>query len=160
MDSRHAATYAGLRADGIALVDIARLRAAQERVSSPEMPPSPRALALAVADAAHECARGGGKRAYGARLLLAGFGDDGHPELWSIGPGGDARFHQSIVAVGKDAHRVEKTSWEDYDAPTAAARAVATVIAAASPEEEEDFSVQMVRRVKNIEQRRSILAVK
>lgn len=100
IDAATVATYAGLRGDGRGLVDAARHRAARERLKTG--PPSPRTLALGVADVAHECARGGGKRAYGARLVLAGF-DGARPEVWSVGPGGDARGHRDGAAVGRGA---------------------------------------------------------
>lgn len=111
IDAATAATYAGLRGDGRGLVDAARQRAARERLHSG--PPSPRTLAFGVADVAHECARGGGKRAYGARLVLVGF-DGARPEVWSVGPGGDARRHPSGAAVGRGAQLDDSTD----DAPS------------------------------------------
>ncbi|KAJ8599390.1 hypothetical protein CTAYLR_007035 [Chrysophaeum taylorii] len=144
VDGRCAATYAGLRADGRGLVDLARLRAARERLSSPDLPPTPRALARALADATHECARGGGKRAYGARLVLAGFHDD-RPELWSVGPGGDARQHREIVAVGKDAHRVDLDAWDSaVDVRAAVARVVALAMAARDDDDDDKAAVLQV----------------
>lgn len=81
--------YAGLRADGVALIDKMRIRAARERIVCPEERASPRRLAQSIGDVAHEAARGGGSRCYGARLIVAGIGpDSGEPELWTVGPSG------------------------------------------------------------------------
>ena len=110
IDERHAASFAGLRADGAALVDVARGRAATERLRSPSEAPPTRTLALAVADECYDKARGGGDRAYGCRFLVAGLGglapgDARGPCLWSVGPGGDARRHASgLVALGAGSH--------------------------------------------------------
>lgn len=99
-----------------------------------------------MADAAHECARGGGKRAYGARLLLAGFAES-TPEIWSVGPGGDARVHYPMVAVGKHASRIDIQSWDaECDAPAAVARAVAAIYTACdAAADEHEPSIQIVR---------------
>mmetsp|Transcript_26415 Transcript_26415/g.81282 ORF Transcript_26415/g.81282 Transcript_26415/m.81282 type:complete len:298 (-) Transcript_26415:398-1291(-) len=81
--------FSGLRADGLALVDAMRVRAARERIACPEERPSPRKLARAVGDVTHEAARGGGRRCYGARLVVAGFDSKSRtPELWTVGPSG------------------------------------------------------------------------
>ena len=101
VDARHAMTFAGVRADGYALVDFVRVHAARERLRLPDEAPATRALALALADECHTVCIGGGRRAYGCRCLLAGLDFDGGACLWSIGPGGDARKHMSgVAAVG------------------------------------------------------------
>ena len=134
VDARHAMTFAGVRADGAALVDFVRVHAARERLRLPDEAPSTRSLALALADECHTVCIGGGRRAYGCRCLLAGFDVDGEACLWSVGPGGDARHHKSgVAAVGAGAASVIEAlrSFAPTDAEAAVAAAAAAVLDAA-----------------------------
>ena len=134
IDARHAMTFAGVRADGHALVDFVRVHAARERLRLPDEAPSSRSLALALADECHTVCIGGGRRAYGCRCLLAGLDSDGEACLWSVGPGGDARHHKSgVAAVGSNAAAVVE-ALRDFtmtDAEAAVAAAAAAVLDAA-----------------------------
>ena len=134
VDARHAMTFAGVRADGYALVDFVRVHAARERLRLPDEAPATRALALALADECHTVCIGGGRRAYGCRCLLAGLDPDGEACLWSIDPGGDARHHKSgVAAVGAGAESVIEAlrSFAPTDAEAAVAAAAAAVLDAA-----------------------------
>jgi len=137
VDARHAMTFAGVRADGYAVVDFVRVHAARERLRLPDEAPATRALALALADECHTVCIGGGRRAYGCRCLLAGINPDGEACLWSIGPGGDARHHKSgVAAVGAGAEAVIEAlrSFAPTDAEAAVAAAAAAVLDAADDE--------------------------
>ena len=143
VDARHAMTFAGVRADGHALVDFVRVHAARERLRLPDEAPSSRSLALALADECHTVCIGGGRRAYGCRCLLAGLDSDGEACLWSVGPGGDARLHKSgVAAVGAGAASVIEAlrSFAPTDAEAAVAAAAAAVLDAA----DSDSSVSVV----------------
>ena len=134
VDARHAMTFAGVRADGYALVDFVRVHAARERLRLPDEAPSSRSLALALADECHTVCIGGGRRAYGCRCLLAGLDSDGEACLWSVGPGGDARHHKSgVAAVGAGAASVIEAlrSFAPTDAEAAIEAAAAAVLDAA-----------------------------
>ena len=134
VDARHAMTFAGVRADGYALVDFVRVHAARERLRLPDEAPSSRSLALALADECHTVCIGGGRRAYGCRCLLAGLNPDGEACLWSVGPGGDARHHKSgVAAVGNNAAAVVEAlrGYTPTDAEAAVAAAAAAVLDAA-----------------------------
>lgn len=134
VDARHAMTFAGVRADGAALIDVVRVHSARERMKLPDEAPSTKSLALALADECHAVASGGGRRAYGCRCLLAGLDPDGHAGLYSVGPGGDARHHGSgVAAVGCDAAAVVESlrSFAPTDAEAAVAAAAAAVLDAA-----------------------------
>ena len=134
VDARHAMTFAGVRADGAALVDFVRVHAARERLRLPDEAPSSRSLALALADECHPVCIGGGRRAYGCRCLLAGLDTDGAACLWSVGPGGDARLHKSgVAAVGAGAAAVVEAlrGYTPTDAEAAVAAAAAAVLDAA-----------------------------
>ena len=134
VDARHAMTFAGVRADGYALVDFVRVHAARERLRLPDEAPSSRSLALALADECHTVCIGGGRRAYGCRCLLAGLDPDGEAGLWSVGPGGDARHHKSgVAAVGAGAASVIEAlrSFAPTDAEAAVAAAAEAVLDAA-----------------------------
>ena len=134
VDARHAMTFAGVRADGYALVDFVRVHAARERLRLPDEAPSSRSLALALADECHTVCIGGGRRAYGCRCLLAGLNPDGEACLWSVGPGGDARHHKSgVAAVGNNAAAVVEAlrSFAPTDAEAAIEAAAAAVLDAA-----------------------------
>ena len=134
VDARHAMTFAGVRADGAALIDFVRVHAARERLRLPDEAPSSRLLALALADECHTVCIGGGRRAYGCRCLLAGLDPDGEACLWSVGPGGDARHHKSgVAAVGAGAASVIEAlrSFAPTDAEAAVAAAAAAVLDAA-----------------------------
>ena len=134
VDARHAMTFAGVRADGAALIDFVRVHAARERLRLPDEAPSSRSLALALADECHTVCIGGGRRAYGCRCLLAGLNPDGEACLWSVGPGGDARHHKSgVAAVGNNAAAVVEAlrGYTPTDAEAAVAAAAAAVLVAA-----------------------------
>ena len=128
VDARHGAAFAGLGADGAALVDVARMHAARERLQFSTDAPDAAGIATAVADECHDCAKGGGRRAYGCRFLLAGLGGPGGAAcVWSVGPGGDARRHDSgLAAVGGGARDAV-----DALAGAASAGALGAVAAAA-----------------------------
>ena len=143
VDARHAMTFAGVRADGYALVDFVRVHAARERLRLPDEAPATRVLALALADECHTVCIGGGRRAYGCRCLLAGLDSDGEACLWSVGPGGDARHHKSgVAAVGAGAASVIEAlrSFAPTDAEAAIEAAAAAVLDAADG----DSSVSVV----------------
>ncbi|KAJ1462241.1 nucleophile aminohydrolase [Pelagophyceae sp. CCMP2097] len=102
-DERVWAAATGLRADGRVLVDEAH---AYARSDFETEPPSLRSIARHLGDEMHECARGGGKRAFGARLIFCGFDSaeqKDQPEIWSSGPSGDVTSHAAFVAMGENA---------------------------------------------------------
>ena len=105
--------FAGLRADGLALIDQMRVRSARERIGCPEERPSPRKLARAIGDIAHHAARGGGSRCYGARLVVAGLSFTGKPELWTVGPSGVVEAaHGSLQFAAPHGQNMTKDAME------------------------------------------------
>ncbi len=114
VDDRTAVATAGNVADGRQLVDVARRRAASERLRYGE-PVGAGTLSRALADHVQEYTQTGGARPFGVALLVAGV-QDGDPALHEVDPGGTpTAWRARAVGDGAEAitDRLERTYEDD-----------------------------------------------
>jgi len=110
VDDGNFIAYTGLRSDGASLLDRGRRAAASERLSFPEKRPLPKRIARTLADTMHAAARGGGNRAYGVHLLIAGLSQQERPELFTVHPGGNIHCSHHHVLGGSGQSKNSKIS--------------------------------------------------
>ncbi len=114
VDDRTAVATAGNVADGRQLVDVARRRAAGERLRYGE-PVGTETLSKALADHLQEYTQTGGARPFGVALLVAGV-QDGAPALYEVDPGGTPTAWRA-TAVGDGAETITEHLASAYEDP-------------------------------------------
>jgi proteasome alpha subunit len=118
VDDRTLVATAGNVADGRRLIDVARRRAASERLRYGDRVDA-ETLTHHLTDHVQEYTQTGGARPFGTALLVAGVGRDARPALYEVDPGGTPSEWQA-TAIGSDAAEIRAHLEETYDDPDAA----------------------------------------
>ena len=87
LDENITLAFAGLNADARVLIDKARMQCQSYRLSQ-EVAPSVEIIARYIAEVQQKYTQRGGRRPFGIATFLAGFGEDGSPQLWQTDPSG------------------------------------------------------------------------
>ena len=87
LDENITLAFAGLNADARVLIDKARMQCQSYRLSQ-EVAPSVEIIARYIAEVQQKYTQRGGRRPFGIATFLAGFGEDGTPQLWQTDPSG------------------------------------------------------------------------
>ena len=104
IDDHIAAASAGLVADARVLIDLARLRAQQNRLLYDE-PISVRAMAKFIADRQQLYTQYAGVRPYGVSLLIGGY--DTNPSLFETDPSG-VTIETKARAIGRNSDKINE----------------------------------------------------
>lgn len=87
LDENITLAFAGLNADARVLIDKARIQCQSYRLQQ-EVAPSVENIARYIAEVQQKYTQRGGRRPFGIATFLAGFGEDGSPQLWQTDPAG------------------------------------------------------------------------
>lgn len=87
LDENITLAFAGLNADARVLIDKARVQCQSYRLQQ-EVAPSVEIIARYIAGVQQKYTQRGGRRPFGIATFLAGFGEDGSPQLWNTDPSG------------------------------------------------------------------------
>ena len=114
VDDNIVAAFAGLTADARVLINQARVQAQSHRLTY-EDDPSVEYMAKWIAQLQQKYTQMGGVRPYGVTSLIAGFGQDGTPQLFQTDPSGVMSAWKA-VAAGKNDKFVREFLEKNYSA--------------------------------------------
>lgn len=112
IDEHISLAFSGLSADARVLIDKARLECQSYRLTA-EDAPSVEYIARTVGSIQQKYTQRGGVRPFGIFSIIAGVGNDGVPQLWSVDPSG-IYFAWKAHAVGRHANTLFEMLEEQY----------------------------------------------
>ncbi len=111
IDDHIIATASGILSDARVLIERARTKAQQHRVTY-DTPVDTTSIVKDIADLKQMCTQSGGLRPFGVSLLIAGVDEDG-PKLFETDPTG-IFFQYKAVVIGEGEAEVEAILHSDY----------------------------------------------